>query len=733
MLPSEEERGMLRDSVRGFLGAHWPPEHAVKRSQDPDELIGIWERLVGQGLATLGSDPSEGGVREIVVVMEELGRAACPAPILGAALANLVGWPREQNARIGIAFGSFGHDPNGGRATLEGGKATGRIRFVESASTATHLLVAVTNGSGTGFAAIDVNAGGVAVNPTRAFGADNLCEVELSAASAGAVDVSRSRIEDLALVARLLLAARAHGAARRSFEMAVEYAKERVQFGKPIGSFQAIQHKLANCLINLEGVRLTLDNAASNLDRNTKEWRYFTSAAIAFASGALRQVSLETHHTFGAIGYAEDHEAPRHFRTVHANTVAMGGGAQARRELAAFLLDGDKNSLPQYDLGEAGSAFRIEVNAWLRQNWSGDRKAAFDRLPYEQREFDPSFAKDLGKTGWIGLSWPRHFGGQERTPAEQLAFIEEMEEGEAPRTGAPIQASALMRFGTPEQQQKYLSEILRGEAMHGMGYSEPNAGSDLAALRTTATRDGDDWVINGQKIWTTTWWGKYMFLAARTDSKAKPTHAGISMFIVPMDSKGITINPSRTMYDGTFSNIFYDNVRLPPDTLIGEVNNGWKVITSALATERGLVGGGIVAKVVHSFGLLCRHLKQAALEGDALVDDPVVRDRIAGLAAEIEVGRQLMVHCAARIVDGVTPPEYAAMSKVFSGELMERFGEAALDILGMRAALSQGALGALANGNFEQGLRHSLMWVISIGTNEIQRSLIAQRALGLPR
>jgi alkylation response protein AidB-like acyl-CoA dehydrogenase len=219
-----------------------------------------------------------------------------------------------------------------------------------------------------------------------------------------------------------------------------------------------------------------------------------------------------------------------------------------------------------------------------------------------------------------------------------------------------------------------------------------------------------------------------MFLAARTDRDAKPMHAGISMFIVPMDAAGITINPAKTMYDGSFANIFYDNVRLPSDALVGELNGGWKVLTGALAFERGLIGGGIVMKVAHAFELLCQHITESRL-----ADDVLVRDCVAGLASEIEVGRQLMMQCAELAVDGITPPEYGAMSKVFSGELMERFGEAALDILGMRAALSKGARGALAHGKFEQGLRHSLMWVISIGTNEIQRSLIAQKGLGLPR
>jgi len=286
-----------------------------------------------------------------------------------------------------------------------------------------------------------------------------------------------------------------------------------------------------------------------------------------------------------------------------------------------------------------------------------------------------------------------------------------------------------MMHGTPAQQRRYLPEILRGEAMHGMGYSEPDAGSDLASLRTRAVRDGDDWVITGQKIWTTTYWGKYMFLAARTDREAKP-HAGISLFIVPMDAPGIDVRPATTMYDGRFANIFYDGVRVPADALVGPLHGGWKVLTDALAHERGTVGGGIALKVAHAFELLCRDVRESGL---ALRDDALVRDRIATLAAEIEVGRRLMIHCAELATGGTTPPETGAISKVFSGELMERFGEAALELLGPRAALSQGAAGALRGGRYEQGLRHSLMWVISIGTNEIQRSLIAQRGLGLPR
>jgi len=737
-LPGAEERAMLRDSLRGFLGEHWPASGAVERSADAAALATLWQGLAGQGLTALGWEREAGGLRECLITMEELGRAAAPAPLAAAAIFNLAfgsaaAEPAERfaqrlhagAARVALSLGELHPDAAAADLVWREDTLDGSLRFVDGALGASELLVTTPDG----IAIVKLSHPGAQVTPTRALGMDGWCEVRLHAVPARLIELAPERLQDLRLITGLLLLARAHGAARRAFELVVDYAKERKQFGQPIGRFQAIQHKLANNLIALEGVRLTLEHAGESHDLGAVQWRYFAHAALAYGADALRQVALETQHAFGAIGYAEEHEAPRHFRRVHLDALALGGGRESRAALAAWLLE-DGARLPEYDLGPSGNAFREEVRQWLAQHWSGERKAAYDARPFHDREFDADFARDLGTTGWLGLNWPREHGGQQRTPLEQLGFIEVMERAEAPpRYGASVQANALLMHGTAEQKARYLPEILRGEAMHGMGYSEPDSGSDLASLKTSAVRDGGYWVINGQKIWTTTWWGRYMFLAARTRRDAQPAHAGISMFIVPMDTPGITVKQATTMYDGSFANIFYDNVRIPAENIVGPVDGGWKVLTDALANERGMVGGGIVLRVAHGFDLLCREIRgNAGLRGDAWV-----RERIGQLAAEIEVGRRLMIHCAELATSGTTPPALGAISKVFSGELMERYGEAALAMLGPSAALSQGASGAIADGRFEQHLRHSLMWVISIGTNEIQRSLIAQRGLGLPR
>lgn len=742
--PTDEDRVQFRDALRGFLSQAWPVEAAVESSLDPAQVRDITRGLALQGITALGMDPGMGGLSEVLLAEQELGRAACRAPVTAAMLLNLIAarnlnvalalqtfqsaWADGEQA-VCLAFADQDPDRAAGSVRWEGDRVHGTLRGVEGASACRWLAVAVSDSS---LALVDLGSDAVRLTDARMIDVPGLFEIELVQAPAVRVDISASAVRDLIALAGAACAAGALGAASRAFELVVDYVKERTQFGKPVGSFQAIQHKLANGHIALQAVRLSLEHAAGQFDEGADDWRWYLAAAQGLAKSTLRQVSLETHHAFGAIGYSDEHEATRHFRSVHLDCLRFGTAQHGHAAVAARFLDDDAG-FPPYDLGAAGNHFRLEVRAWLEQHWSGERKRLFETRPFKDREFDAAFARQLGETGWIGLSWPQQFGGQARSTLEQLAFIEEMERAEAPRTGAPVQAVMLQVYGTPEQQTRYLPEILSGEAMFGMGYSEPHAGSDLAALSTKAVLDGDAYVIDGQKIWTTTYWGKYMLLATRTQPDATPRHAGLSMFIVPMDTPGITVRTSATMYGGTFANVFYDNVRVPAQAMVGQAGEGWKVLTGALATERGLVGGGIVLKVVPLFERLCQHLRQTREHGAPLSENPVVRQRIGELGSQIEAARQMMILCARALDRGNMDPADAAVSKVYSGELLERFCESALDLLGLEGAISHGSPSAILNGRIEQSLRHSLMWVISIGTNEIQRNLIAQRALGLPR
>ena len=392
--------------------------------------------------------------------------------------------------------------------------------------------------------------------------------------------------------------------------------------------------------------------------------------------------------------------------------------------------------LPSHDTDEDVVRFRRSIRDWLAENWTDADREANRRRPITDRRWMPEFSRKMGAAGWLGLDWPKEFGGQARSAGEQLAFIEELEFAEAPvdahALAEAIVGPAVIRYGSEEQKKTFLPAFLRGELSFALHYSEPEAGSDLASLRTSARRDGDEWVISGQKMWST--FGdraQYSILAARTDPEAKPKYAGISVFLIPLDTPGISIRPSIAMYGGTFSATTYDDVRVPAGALLGSANGGWKIITSALAAERVMIGK-TVAHLQHVFDKLLNHVRSAGDGPGAARHDAVIRDRIGALAADIEIARQFTLRNANLSQTGYVPVYEAAMSKVFVGELQERLGEAGLDVLGSGGLLSEGSPTAPL-GLVEQELRHSLMGVLGGGTSEMQRNTVALRGLGLPR
>jgi len=346
---SDTERSLLRKSVRDFLMVRWPAERAAEQSGSTQAIATLWRDMAGQGLVALGSNTAEVGLREIALVFEELGRASCPAPLLGAVGANLAFATQQSNtahslledlhqgkAMIALALGAFDGDRSAGRVDMRGDTLSGKASFVEGAQTATHFLIFTD--APVGVAVVANDAPGLKMQVTPGLAVPPFSELTFENTPAMQLSIPSETLADVALVMRLACAGRALGAAQRAFELAVDHAKIRKQFGQLIGQFQAVQHKLANCLISLDGARLTLETAAEARDADNPDWRIFAASALAFAGPALRAVSIETHRALGAIGYAEEHEAPRHFRRVHADLARFGGAPRARAELANFLL-----------------------------------------------------------------------------------------------------------------------------------------------------------------------------------------------------------------------------------------------------------------------------------------------------------------------------------------------------------------------------------------------------------
>jgi alkylation response protein AidB-like acyl-CoA dehydrogenase len=339
----------------------------------------------------------------------------------------------------------------------------------------------------------------------------------------------------------------------------------------------------------------------------------------------------------------------------------------------------------------------------------------------------------MGKDGWLALGWPTEYGGQARSAMDQLIFTDE-----AAIAGAPVPfltinsvAPTIMAFGTDEQKKFYLPKIASGDLHFSIGYSEPGAGTDLAALRTTAVRDGDEYVINGQKMWTSLiQYADYVWLAVRTNPEAKK-HRGISMLIVPTTAPGFSWTPVHTMAGPDTSATYYEDVRVPVANLVGEENGGWKLVTNQLNHERvALVSSQPIFVALNAVREWAQNTKD--IHGSRLIDSEWVQLNLARVHAKAEVLKLINWELAS--TDEAAPsPADASAAKVFGTELATEAYRLLMEVLGSAATLRQDSPGALLRGRVERMHRACLILTFGGGTNEIQRDIIGMVALGLPR
>jgi len=339
----------------------------------------------------------------------------------------------------------------------------------------------------------------------------------------------------------------------------------------------------------------------------------------------------------------------------------------------------------------------------------------------------------MGRDGWLALGWPTQYGGQARSTMDQLIFTDE-----AAVAGAPVPfltinsvAPTIMAFGTEEQRKFFLPKIAAGELHFAIGYSEPGAGTDLAALRTTAVRDGEDYVINGQKMWTSLiQYADYVWLAVRTNTEAKK-HRGISVLIVPTTAEGFSWTPVRTMAGTTTSATYYQDVRVPVANRVGEENAGWKLVTNQLNHERvALVSAQPIFTALNQVREWAQNTKDA--RGVRLIDSQWVQLNLARVHANAEYLKLFNWELASS--EDVAPsPADASAAKVFGTEMATEAYRLLMEILGPSATLRQDSPGALLRGRVERMHRSSLILTFGGGTNEVQRDIIGMAALGLPR
>lgn len=378
-------------------------------------------------------------------------------------------------------------------------------------------------------------------------------------------------------------------------------------------------------------------------------------------------------------------------------------------------------------------ALRRELRDYYRTLLTPDVEAALT----EGRGVGPvtrQIVRRMGRDGWLGIGWPKEYGGQGRSEVEQFIFFDE-----SMRSGAPVPmltintvGPTIMQFGSDEQKREFLPNILAGEVHFSIGYTEPNAGTDLAALTTRAVRDGDEYVINGSKVFTSLAGGAdYIWLATRTDPDVAK-HKGISIFIVPADARGIRLVPMRLLSEHDINYVFYDDVRVPASNLVGGENNGWSLITSQLNRERvTLCAPGVIERALGDVHAWAQQTKLP--DGRRVIDQEWVQLHLARIHAELEFLRLLNWKVAWSATQGRLDVADASSIKVFGTEFYLRAFRSLMEVIGQAAYLKKGSPAAVLKGRLEVYARTMLILTFGGGTNEIQRDLISIFGLGLPR
>jgi alkylation response protein AidB-like acyl-CoA dehydrogenase len=704
-----DEQFAARELVRDWaVGAATSAAIRDIEQGQPDAWRPVFSSLAGLGLFGVATPEDCGGagghVGDLCAMLDEAAKALVPGPVATTALATLV--VSDPGLRAALAAGE----------RVAGAAIDADVRFDPATSRASGCAARVLGATGDAVLLLPADGDWLLVD-LRDTAADNvrleplsptdfsrpLARVELASAPAVLLE-SGNRIEDLAAT---LLSAEAAGIARWALDTAVGYAKVREQFGKPIGSFQAIKHLCAEMLCRAERAAVTAGDAASAAsDPDPDDQQFAIAAAVAAGTciDAVRANVKDCIQVLGGIGITWEHDAHLYLRRAYGIGQFLGGSGRWLRRTAALTQAGVRRNL-DIDLDASG------VAAELRPGIAAEA-ARITALPQQQRHVA------LADAGLLAPHWQPPYG-RGAGPAEQLVIDQELAAAGVERPDLVVgwwAAPTILEHGTAAQIQQFVPATLRGEVFWCQLFSEPGAGSDLASLRTKAVRVDGGWRLTGQKVWTSSahraQWGVCL---GRTDPDA-PKHKGISYFLIDMGSPGILIRPLREITgDSLFNEVFLDEVFVPDDMVVGEVNDGWRLARTTLANERVAMAAGTA---------LGNPMEELLNTVRARELDAAQTDQLAGLIIAAQVGSLLDQRIAQLAVGGKDPGAESSVRKLIGVRYRQELAE-------YRMELSEDA-GAL-DGPAVYDFLNTRCLTIAGGTEQILLTVAAERLLGLPR
>jgi alkylation response protein AidB-like acyl-CoA dehydrogenase len=739
-----EEQELVRDTFAQLFATESSPER-VRGAEPTGFDAALWQQLVETGAIGIRVPEARGGADaslfDAVLLAEQAGRHLLSGPLLesiavGSALSRLEA--AEAHALVASAIEgsrvvSLALRPGDGEPQLVAGGA---------------VADAVVGLDGNDLVIVERAGSAERPDPLANLGSCALAYWNLGAVSGDATtrtviatgERAQQTFERAREEWRLLMAAALAGLGRRAVEIGAAYASERVQFDRLIGSFQAIAHPLADAAMALDGGKLLVWRAVQAIAEGAPGASSLVPMAFAWVAEAAPRAAHRALHTHGGYGLSHEYDIQLYHRRAKTWALLDGDPRDALLDAADRRWRGQQVALPEagevtidFGLGEKAEEFRLVVRRFLEAHPASEETRA-KRHSFDGH--DPEFHRLLAREGLLFASWPKEYGGQGRDPFEATALGEEMER--AGRTtytigNARLVAETLMEFASEEVKRDVLPRIAEGEALCALGYTEPGSGSDVAAAQTRAVRDGDDWVINGQKMFTSSAdIADYIFLLTRTNPDAKK-HQGLTMFLVPVDTPGIEIQPIYTLSDERTNATYYTDVRIADRFRVGEVDGGWAVVGYALHLEHSAGasgGGGDLERMIETVAAWARERRRG---GRPAIEDDRVREVLAYTLAEAEITEALALRGLWCAVEGLPDRAEGAMSAAFKKFSTLDVAARLMDLTAPESVLQRGADGAIEGGALEFGYRLGTALGIYGGTAEILKSIVAQVGLGMPR